>query len=112
MLIANTFLGAIALLSTSATALAIPAESDNILEARTASSINLQSACYRSYGPDFKAYTKGKTCEYWICVRNNWALNSSGETYGVDMNKHCRDYWGSHARASCGDGVYTWVCIH
>ena len=109
MLVTSTFLSAIALLSTSATALAVPTASDNTLEARTDSSIDVQAACERSYGANFLALTTGDGCNNWVC-REVKLFN--GVSYGIDLNQHCRDTWGSNARASCSNGVYSWVCIH
>jgi len=111
MLVASTFLSAIALLGSSATALAMPAAaaSDNTLEARTDSSIDVQAACERSYGANFLALTTGDGCNNWVC-REVKLFN--GVSYGIDLNQHCRDTWGSNARASCSNGVYSWVCIH
>jgi hypothetical protein len=105
MLFTSTFLSAIALLGASATALAMPAGSDNTLEARTDSGIDVQAACSLAYGTSFSAQTTGGGCNDWACVRGN-------VRYGVDLNQHCRDTWGSGARASCSNGVYSWVCVH
>ncbi|KAM0701997.1 hypothetical protein Q7P35_010907 [Cladosporium inversicolor] len=105
MLVTSTFLSAIALLSTSATALAMPAESDNTLEARATNSIDVNAACALTHGSSFVAQTTGKGCNDWVCVRG-------GVRYGIDLNQHCRDTWGSSARSSCPNGVYSWVCVH
>ncbi len=105
MIAHSIILGAIAsfaLLSDSATALAMP-DSALTLQARTTSGINVEAACNIYYGTSFSAVAAGSGCNDWVCVRGS-------ERYGLDFNQWCRDSWGGNSYATCGGGVYNWVC--
>jgi hypothetical protein len=98
-----------ALLSNSATALAMPAESSaKTLQARATSPINVQALCENYHNPEeIAAETTGSGCNDWVC-RDTW--DETG--YGIDMNAWCATLHGPGAYASCKNGVYSWVCNH
>jgi len=101
----NTILSAIvsvALLSTSATALAVP-EPAGDLQSRATAGISVEQACNRYYGGGAHAEATGGGCYDWVCVSGNQRL-------GLDLAQFCRDSYGSGASASCSNGVYSWLC--
>jgi hypothetical protein len=95
-------IASIALLSGSASALAVP-ESAPAVEARTTSGISVEAACNIFYGTSFSAVATGSGCFDWKCQRG-------GESYGVDLNEWCQGAHGGNSYASCNGGVYDWVC--
>jgi hypothetical protein len=101
-IIVNAMAG-VALLSTSATALAVP-EPAKALEARGTSPINVQDACVYLYGNQAYAQTIGNGCNDWVC-------ESNGEELRMYMAQWCGWSLGRLATAQCHGGVYDWVCI-
>ena len=102
-------IASVALLSKSATALAVPEaiavpEPAKTLEARGTSPINVQDACVTLYGNQAYAQTIGNGCNDWVCVRN-------GEKLRVYMAQWCGYSLGRLATAECRGGVYDWVCL-
>lgn len=96
----------VALLSNSATALAVPSSSSaKALEARGTYPINVQDARVTFYGNQAKAQTIGNGCNDWVCVRN-------GERLSLYMPQWCGYLTGRLAYAECRGGVYDWVCIY
>lgn len=111
MLAYSTIVNAIAtvaLLSTSATALAVPVLGSpaKALEARAISPISVQDACVAFYGEQVTAQTIGNGCNDWLC------LNKSGTRLSVYMDQWCRSSTGRVAHAECRGAVYDWVCVN
>ena len=105
-IIANA-IATLALLSTSATALALPDSSPaTALEARATSPISVQDACVAFYGDQITAQTIGNGCNDWVCVKK------SGTRLRVYMSQWCSLSNGRLAYAECRGGVYDWVCIY
>lgn len=96
-------IASIAVLSNSATALAIPEQAKN-LEARGITPIGVERACNFFYGTGSSAQTTGNDCNDWVCVRGN-------ERHGLDLNQWCVIQTFGSTGASCSNGVYSWVCI-
>ena len=95
----------IALLSNSATALALP-QPAKTSEFRGTSSISVQDACVAFYGDQVTAQTIGNGCNDWVCV------NNSGTRLSVYMDQWCRLSTGRVAHAECRGGVYDWICVN
>jgi hypothetical protein len=94
----------IALLSTSATALAVPSPA-KALEVRGTYPISVQDACVAFYGNQATAQTIGNGCNDWVCVRN-------GERLKVYMSGWCSLSLERLSIAQCRGGVYDWVCVN
>lgn len=82
---------------------ASPVQPRGEMEVRAGRGLSMNDVCHQQFGSAALPVIKDQSWSGWKC-------NQNGVLYGIDMDRACRDKYGSGSRATHRDAIDSWLC--